>query len=256
MGGYIPRNLRKRGGGAATREREERDKTEVAAPKKSKPKSKTKTHTPQRGRPSPGPGRGGSGGGRPKRKTSFKRRLRRMFSRSRRRNRSIDWRRLAMVLGPLAVVFALAAGYAWYAAQTVNTPDRADAAAKGAEVAARALFAYDYRDFDASVANGVSHATGAFAEDYKEEAEGLRETVEAEDAEITVTVAAVAVIEADVEYKDDSGHTYEHAVEVLAFMDQVVNNANIEGPRTDSNRVALTMVDVDGEWKAANARAF
>lgn len=161
-----------------------------------------------------------------------------------------------MILGPATLVLALVAGGAWYFSHNAAGPDRSGAAADAAGTAASALFSYDYRDFDSSMNNGVAHATGHFAEEYREISEDLRETVESESAQMSAEVVNVAVVDADASYEDDAGNVYGDAVEVLAFVDQIVQNDNIEGSRVDELRVVLTMVEADGGWKAVQARAI
>jgi Mce-associated membrane protein len=45
-------------------------------------------------------------------------------------------------------------------------------------------------------------------------------------------------------------------VELLLFLNQYRRNANIDGEKVDQNRVVLTMVPVNGEWKVSGATAI
>jgi Mce-associated membrane protein len=45
-------------------------------------------------------------------------------------------------------------------------------------------------------------------------------------------------------------------VELLLYLNQYRRNVNTAGEKVDQNRVVLTMVPVDGEWKVAKAAAI
>jgi Mce-associated membrane protein len=147
----------------------------------------------------------------------------------------------------LAAVFALglAAG-AWVSADRTQRRERAGAEALAAASAATsAIFSYDYRGFDASVANGKQFITGAFADEYAQTTATLKPAAEKEKAVVRAEVSAAAVVDAAADQ-----------VEVLLYVNQYRRNVNITGEKVDQNRVVLTLVSVDGQWKVSHALAI
>jgi len=147
----------------------------------------------------------------------------------------------------LAVVVAggLAIG-AWTAAQRTERAERAGRDALSAAAAAtQAIFSYDYRRFDASVANGGHFVTGGFAKEYAETTASLKAAAIKEQAVVRAEVSAGGVVSAAPD-----------RVEILLYVNQYRRNANIDGEKVDQNRVVLTMVPVKGDWKVAAAAAI
>jgi Mce-associated membrane protein len=148
-------------------------------------------------------------------------------------------------LAALAAVLAVA-GVAWQQhdrAQRRDTAVRQSTAA--ATAAAQAIFSYDYRSFDTSVANGQSFATGDFAKEYGQTTAALKANAVKEQAIVRASVSASGVVSAD-----------PSRVELLLYLNQYRRNTNITGEKVDQNRVVLTMVLVKGEWKVAGATAL
>lgn len=153
------------------------------------------------------------------------------------------------VVAALAVAVLLAgalAGTAWY---QVDRADRRTQAARDALAAAtaatQAIFSYDYRRFDASVSNGKLFVTGPFAQEYAETTGNLKEAVAKEQAVVRAEVSAASVV-----------HATPERVEVLLYVNQYRRNVNITGEKVDQNRVVLTLVPVDGQWKVIRAVAI
>ncbi|GIG87090.1 hypothetical protein [Plantactinospora endophytica] len=154
--------------------------------------------------------------------------------------------RLHLVLVLATVLAAAAAGTAWYAQHRADQRDTAVRQALAtAAPAAKAIFSYDYRSFDASVANGRSFVTGAFADDYAETTSALKSTAVAEQAVVLAEVSASGVVRAG---------TAE--VELLVYLNQYRRNANTDGEKVDQNRVILELRRVGGDWKVARATAI
>jgi Mce-associated membrane protein len=154
-------------------------------------------------------------------------------------------RRTALILAVATVVAAAAGGYAWR--QRNAADDRAAAAQSSvaqAGTAAQAIFSYDYRSFDAGVANGSRYTTGQFAGEYVTMTAGLKPLVTTEKSIVTAQVSAIGVEEV-------TGNT----VTVLVYLNQYRRNAKITGEKVDQNRVVLTMRKADGAWKVAAAAA-
>lgn len=114
-----------------------------------------------------------------------------------------------------------------------------------APAAAKAIFSYDYRTFDASVANGKLFVTGTFAGEYAETTAALKETATTEQAVVLAEVSSTGVVSAESD-----------RVELLLYLNQYRRNVNTSGEKVDQNRVVLTMVLVDGEWKVSQAAAI
>ena len=150
------------------------------------------------------------------------------------------------VLLILIGIVVLIGGYAWFDQSRMS---REQAAAREclavAPAAAAALFSYDYRTFDASVANGRSFATGAFENEYAQTTAALKGTAVKEQAVVTAQASVAGVV----------SHVGSQ-VEVLLYVNQYRRNVNISGERVDQNRVVLTMTKVDGQWKVTSAAAI
>ncbi|HCT78018.1 MAG TPA: hypothetical protein DGT23_15775 [Micromonosporaceae bacterium] len=153
--------------------------------------------------------------------------------------------RFGILLAALLVVAGLG-GYAWYDKSRMS---QEQAAARDclavAPAAAAALFSYDYRTFDASVANGKTFATGGFADEYAQTTSALKSAAEKEQAVVTAQANVAGVVSAGTDQ-----------VEVLVYLNQYRRNVNITGEKVDQNRVVLTMKRVDGQWKVSGAAAI
>jgi Mce-associated membrane protein len=149
----------------------------------------------------------------------------------------------------LAVAVLLAAGSATTAWWFTHRADRAERAGNEALVAAtaatQAIFSYDYRGFDASVSNGQQFVTADFAKEYAQTTAGLKASAVKEQAVVRAEVSAAGVVQAAAAQ-----------VEVLLYVNQYRRNANISGEKVDQNRVVLTLVPVDGQWKVSHALAI
>jgi Mce-associated membrane protein len=143
-------------------------------------------------------------------------------------------------------VVAVVGGYLWYDTSRLGREQNAarDCLAV-APAAAAALFSYDYRTFDASVANGRTFASGGFAEDYAKTTAALKQAALQEQAVVTAQASVAGVI-------SSSGDQ----VDVLLYVNQYRRNVNITGEKVDQNRVVLTMRRVDGQWKVIGAAAI
>ena len=155
-------------------------------------------------------------------------------------------RRGVVLLAVLAVLATgAAAGFAWKHHQTQARDAAVRQAVSASTAAAQAIFSYDYRSFDTSVANGQSFVTGAFATEYGQTTAALKPTAVSEKAVVRAAVSSTGVVSARA-----------NRVELLLFLNQYRRNANIDGEKVDQNRVVLTMVPVKGEWKVSAATAI
>jgi Mce-associated membrane protein len=154
--------------------------------------------------------------------------------------------RTVLVLTAALVVAAGLAGAAWFDTHRAQARERASSEALAAASAATpAIFSYDYRGFDASVANGKLFVTGDFANEYAQTTASLKAAAAKEQAVVRAEVSAAGVVQASTAQ-----------VEVLLYVNQYRRNVNITGEKVDQNRVVLTLVPVDGEWKVSHALAI
>ncbi|WP_433218035.1 hypothetical protein ACQP00_11370 [Dactylosporangium sp. CS-047395] len=145
-----------------------------------------------------------------------------------------------LILAALAM-----SGAGWYGTDQHHRRDVAvRQSTAAANAAAQAIFSYDYRSFDASVANGRTFTTGGFADEYAQTTGALKANAVAEQAIVRASVSATGVVSAS-----------PSQVELLVYVDQYRRNANITGEKVDQNRVVLTMVPVGGAWKVSHALA-
>jgi Mce-associated membrane protein len=156
-------------------------------------------------------------------------------------------RRIVTIVMSVALVAAVSlAIVAWWAAHTAAAIDRARTDALAAAGAAtQAVFSYDYRGFDASVANGRQFVTGDFAAEYAQTTATLAPAASRERAIVRAEVSSAGVVRASPD-----------EVEVLLYVNQYRRNANIDGEKVDQNRVVLTLTRTADGWKVSHALAI
>ena len=115
----------------------------------------------------------------------------------------------------------------------------------GATAAAQAIFSYDYRSFDASVANGRAFTTGGFTDEYTGTTASLKPVAEQQQAVVRAEVSAAGLIEARA-----------NEVDLLLYVNQYRRNVAITGEKVDQNRVVLTMTLDGGVCKVVKAAAI
>jgi Mce-associated membrane protein len=153
---------------------------------------------------------------------------------------------VSLVVGAVTVVALGLAVAAWVSADRSRDSDSAAGAALGvANAATAAIFSYDYRSFDASVANGQQFVTGDFATEYAQTTAALQASAIQEQAVVRAEVSAAGVIDASADQ-----------VEILLYVNQYRRNVNVDGEKVDQNRVVLTLVPVDGHWRVSHALAI
>ncbi|MEH0826824.1 MULTISPECIES: hypothetical protein [unclassified Micromonospora] len=166
-----------------------------------------------------------------------------------RRRPAFRWRPARFGLVPalvVAIVLAtVVAGLAWWGNHRAAQRDTAVRQALAtAPAAAKAIFSYDYRAFDDSVANGRTFATGSFAQEYAQTTAALKQTATKQQAVVAAEVSSTGVVTATAD-----------RVELLVYLNQYRRNVTTAGEKVDQNRVVLTLVPVDGDWKVARATA-
>jgi Mce-associated membrane protein len=154
--------------------------------------------------------------------------------------------RSALVAVVAAVASVGIAGFAWYGRdQTERSNATVTACMAAATPASQAIFSYDYRTFDAGVANARSFLTGTFVNDYATTTANLKATAVQAQAVVQSQVSAVGVVDAS-----------PTGIEALVYLNQYRRNLNITGEKVDQNRVVLTMVRVGGDCKVSAASAI
>jgi Mce-associated membrane protein len=149
---------------------------------------------------------------------------------------------LPVLTGLLLLLSAVAV---WQERASAAREDASRESVGAATAAARAIFSYDYKGFDAAVANGVAFTTGDFTREYEQTTGALREAVMSEQAVVRAEVSAAGVITAEAD-----------RVEVLLYVNQFRKNVNIDGEKMDQNRIVLTMTRTGGAWKVIAAAAI
>jgi Mce-associated membrane protein len=145
----------------------------------------------------------------------------------------------------VAVVLAIG-GYFWHATVRIkNAENAARESVAVAPAAAAAIFSYDYRSFDTSVASGRSFTTGTFSDDYAKTTAALKDTAIKEQAVVSAQTTVGGVIDATPD-----------RVDVLLYVNQYRRNVNVSGEKVDQDRVVLTLIRVDGAWKVSGASAI
>ena len=151
-----------------------------------------------------------------------------------------------LTLPVLAALLLLLAGLAlWQEQASAARADASRESLAAATAAARAIFSYDHKGFDAAVANGRAFTAGEFTREYAQTTNALREAVISEQATVRAEVSAAGVISAEAD-----------RVEVLLYVNQFRKNVNIEGEKMDQNRVVLTMARTPDGWKVVQAAAI
>jgi Mce-associated membrane protein len=160
-------------------------------------------------------------------------------------SRRPDWILLVAAVVTLALV--LTAGLVALRARTAARTETARTAAQAAaESDVVDLLSYDYRHLDRDFARARSHLTGKFVADYTTTTQHtVRPLAPQVHAVVKATVASSSVVRAS-----------ENTVVVLLFVNQTTTSTRLEAPRTDLNRVRLTMTRVGGAWKVSKVAAL
>lgn len=159
------------------------------------------------------------------------------------------------LIAMVAVAAAVAFGVLWGIARSDLDDARAEAARVKppvtapaesgqrdavAEVAKRvmsAMSSYDHQTIETQIDSVRADITDRFLKELDGAKRGLVKTIKDQKASSTGTVTDVAVAQLDA-----------RSATVLIFLDQQVTNAKLAGPRTDRNRVRLTLVNQNGRW--------
>jgi hypothetical protein len=119
---------------------------------------------------------------------------------------------------------------------TTTVPDPTEALAAGKRLIVL-VTSYDYRTIYQRMTEVLDNSTGQFAEQYERASGSLRDVVTDGKGVASGRVIRIAVAKSEAQ-----------RVELLAFVDQTVKNANRPSPRSDKTRVMLTIVERNGRW--------
>jgi Mce-associated membrane protein len=155
--------------------------------------------------------------------------------------------RLVLALGIATLLAGAIAGYSWYGHHQGQQRDTAArTCVTAATPAAQAIFSYDYRTFDASVANARPFITGNFASEYAKTTAGLKATAVSVKAIVQAQVSAIGLVDTAAGGK----------VDVMVYLNQYRRNTNVSGEKVDQDRVVLTMIRSGGGCKVDDAAAI
>jgi Mce-associated membrane protein len=149
-------------------------------------------------------------------------------------------RAVPVLAGLLAALLVTAAVLGWQVREERAVERARDEALQVARSTAVAVLSYDHRRLSEDIAEAEELSTGEFLEQYRAATSGLVDQAEAGQVVVTASVEAASVQEAESD-----------RVQVLLFVDQTTRRQGLEEPRTDQNRVRLTLERVDGRWLLA-----
>jgi len=155
-----------------------------------------------------------------------------------------------VLVGVVALTLAgCTAGLVWQSLHTPSAEDlnevRTEALAAGRS-SAKTLLSYDHRTLDKDFAAGRRVATGEFKQQYtKTTAKTVTPNAKKLHVTVTAEVVSASVVTASPE-----------RVELLLFVNQNTVSDLVKNGRLDQNRVLMTMVPVDGQWRVAQLKSL
>lgn len=154
---------------------------------------------------------------------------------------------LVVVLAVLTVLALVAFGILAFRAVQASAVDRARSeGVAAARTAAKAVLSYDYRQLDRDFKTASGYLTGTFATEYaKTTSTVVRPTATQTNAVVVAEVRAGSVVSATPD-----------RVVTLLFVNQTTTSNRLEQPRTDFNRVRLTMDHVNDRWLISDIDAL
>jgi Mce-associated membrane protein len=108
------------------------------------------------------------------------------------------------------------------------------------------VLGYDHATLDEDFAAALELTTGEFREEYRRTSEDVVRQVATDTA---------AVVEAEVVSAGVVSAAPDEVV-VLLFVNQTTTSNRLDGPRTDQNRVRMTMTREGDTWKVSAVDAF
>ena len=148
--------------------------------------------------------------------------------------RSTGRRRGLLVVAAVVAVLLVVAAAALVAVdrRQQRVADARSSALEQARTAAETVLSYSYRTLDDDFAAATAVSTGRFKDDYERTSQSaVREVATQTEAEVKADVVSAGVVSGTAD-----------RVVVLLFVDQTTVSNRLDRPKTDQNRVRLTMV--------------
>lgn len=142
-----------------------------------------------------------------------------------------------LIVVALVGALALAAISSWNWYEVKQRDNLRGDALREARTLAVQVTSYDYRDVDAYFDLLKRVSTGDFAQRYSKATDDLRQVIVSTQSEVTAEVLAAGVTS-----------LHGDRATVVLFVDQTVRNKALSEPRTDRNRVQLTVERHGDEW--------
>lgn len=105
------------------------------------------------------------------------------------------------------------------------------------------LATYSFENLDNNLSVVRGNSVGEFAGQYTQVASSLKDMIVQYKATSSAEIIQAGLASAD-----------RDSAEVIVFLDQTVTNSNSPEPRVDRNRMQLSLVHEDGNWKLANVQ--
>lgn len=149
---------------------------------------------------------------------------------------------LLIVAGALVVVAALGWGAFATWQRSIDEDARTSALYSGRQFATD-LATYNFQNLDQNLSVVRDNSVGEFAGQYAQVAANLQNMIVQYQATSSAQIISAGLASSD---RDNA--------EVLVFLDQTITNTNSPDPRIDRNRMQLSLVREDGEWKLSNVQ--
>ncbi|AKD95947.1 hypothetical protein XU06_03485 [Rhodococcus erythropolis] len=149
---------------------------------------------------------------------------------------------LLIVAGVLVVVAALGWGAFATWQKSADEDARTSALDSGRQFATD-LATYNFQNLDQNLSVVRDNSVGEFAGQYAQVAANLQNMIVQYQATSSAQIISAGLASSD---RDNA--------EVLVFLDQMITNTNSPDPRIDRNRMQLSLVREDGDWKLSNVQ--
>ncbi len=118
-------------------------------------------------------------------------------------------------------------------------------AVEAAKKHAKTILSYNYQTLETNIQRATAASTGQFKKEYEKNAPQLLKQAKNEKATVRAQVMATSVVRANPDQ-----------VVTLMFVNQVTVKKGQNRPHFSSNRVRLTLTEVDGDWLVSKLEAL
>jgi len=105
------------------------------------------------------------------------------------------------------------------------------------------LATYSYQNLDNNMSVVRAHSAGEFSGQYQQVASNLKDLILKYQSNSSAKIIQAGLVNGN-----------RDTAEVLVFLDQTVTNTNSPQPRVDRNRMQLSLIRQDGDWKLSNVQ--